>query len=151
MISTQLVQQVYRHAEAASPVECCGYLNDLACYPCRNVWIPTPEPEAAPAAIAYEMAIAETVRLFECVDRCGADRVVIYHSHIDVPPVWSSADERLARWRGKVILPDVRRLIVAVSAGRADSAQVFAFREGAFRCVARFDVLGEMVGPVSHR
>ncbi len=149
MISTQLVQQVYRHAEAASPVECCGYLDDRACYPCRNVWIPTPE--AAPTAKAYEMAVAETVRLFECVDRCGADRVVIYHSHIDAPPDWSSADERLARWRGKVILPEVRRLIVGVSAGRADSAQVFAFREGVFRCVARFDALGEMVEPVSRQ
>ncbi len=149
MIPTHLVQQVYRHAEAAAPLECCGYLDGFACHPCRNVWIPTPE--EVPTGGAYEFSVAETVRLYECVDRYGADRVAIYHSHVDAPPDWSATDERLARWRGRVILPEVKRLIVGVSAGRADAAQVFAYCDGAFRSAGRFDALGELVEPISSR
>jgi len=147
MISPQLVQQVYRHAEAAAPVECCGYLYGRECQPCQNVW--SPPVDGAPGCRGFEFSAADTVRLYECVDRCGSESVVIYHSHIDTSIRWSDADEQQARWQGSVVLPGVRRLIVGVSGGQAVEAQLFEYRGVEFQCVAEFDALGQRVAAVA--
>jgi|GEM_PF-3207562 len=149
MIAPHLVQQVYRHAEAAAPVECCGYLDGQMCHPCENVW--TPPDGGIRGSLGFEFSATDTVRLYESVDRCGSESVLIYHSHVDSSPSWSAADEQQARWQGKVVLTEVRRLIVAVSSGQAVAALLFEYRGGAFQCVAEFDALGQRVGEDASR
>ena len=93
-IPQALVEEMFRHARAAAPEECCGLLGGVgasarSAYPLRNV--------ARDPAVAYEAAPEE---LFEAQRRMrarGETLAAVYHSHPrSTDPAPSRTDVRLA-------------------------------------------------------
>ena len=93
-IPRALVEEMFAHARAAAPEECCGLLGGsgaraLAVYPLRNV--------AARPEVAYEAAPAELFEAQRLMRARGEGLVALYHSHPrSADPAPSAADVRLA-------------------------------------------------------
>jgi len=116
------VAELFGHARAASPDECCGLIGGrgrraLSIYRLRNV--------AVEATIAYE---AEPMDLFAAqrtMRERGEQLVAIYHSHPRaVDPVPSETDVRLAFY------PEALYLIIGLGAEDAPALRAFRLFEG---------------------
>ena len=89
-----LVEEMFAHARACAPEECCGLLGGegssaSSVYPLRNV---APRPE-----VAYEAAPEELFRAQREMRARGESLAAVYHSHPrSADPVPSAADVRLA-------------------------------------------------------
>jgi [CysO sulfur-carrier protein]-S-L-cysteine hydrolase len=117
-IGRPLVAQLYEHARAARPAECCGLLGGcwpevVSVYRLRNV---APDP-----LVAYE---ADPEELFDAQRRmraAGQSLLAIYHSHPRAPdPVPSPADVKLAFYPAAVYL--------IIGFGTDDAPVIRAFR-----------------------
>jgi proteasome lid subunit RPN8/RPN11 len=93
-IPRTLVEEMYAHARACAPEECCGLLGGEArrianVYPLRNV---APQPE-----VAYEAAPEELFAAQRNMRARGETLVGVYHSHPrSKEPAPSRTDVRLA-------------------------------------------------------
>ncbi|MDQ1605559.1 MAG: [CysO sulfur-carrier protein]-S-L-cysteine hydrolase [Actinomycetota bacterium] len=89
-----LVEEMFAHARAASPEECCGLLGGegnraVTVYPLRNV--------APHAEVAYEAAPEELFEAQRSMRARGETLVGVYHSHPrSNDPAPSRTDVRLA-------------------------------------------------------
>ncbi len=150
-ISTALLTEIARHALAAFPAECCGWLSGprggeavTRVRPCRNAQPDGDHPTAAMrgAETAYVIAGEDLLELARTLDGPEPPRV-IYHSHPNGRAYFSATDENVARdpWGDGPMYP-VQQLVVGVLADRAVEAALFAWDDGAGRFVeiARFSV-----------
>lgn len=142
------LRDLYEHARAEFPSECCGYLYGdgptLEVRRCKNRQdqLHALDPEAHPrtAANAYNIGgreLLDLVRSFE------SERpvTVIYHSHPRVGAYFSAEDERAAIAAGY----PVDYLVIDAQEDEIREAALFRRREGeapegegAYVCVARF-------------
>ncbi|HEY0173745.1 MAG TPA: M67 family metallopeptidase [Pyrinomonadaceae bacterium] len=93
-IPRALVEEMFAHARACSPEECCGLLGGgvagaRSAYPLRNV---APRP-----SVAYEAAPEELFEAQRSMRARGESLAAVYHSHPrSAEPEPSPADVRLA-------------------------------------------------------
>ncbi|RMG99227.1 MAG: sulfurylase [Deltaproteobacteria bacterium] len=128
----RVLAEVYDHARAEYPNECCGYLigdgDDVEVVRCTNRQdeLHATDPETFPrtARTAYQIAGRELLALVRSFD---SDRpaTIIYHSHPDVGAYFSEEDTRAALAAGY----PVAYLVVDVRADRVAGAVLFV-REG---------------------
>ena len=151
-IPPALLAEVYRHARAAFPAECCGWLLGprggaavTRVRPCVNAYDAAPaEHPTAPdrsAETAYVIAGADLIELSRSLDGPEPPRV-IYHSHPNGRAYFSDTDRQVAAdpWGEGPAYP-VQQLVVGLDAVRVVEAGLFAWDDGArgFVEVARWD------------
>ena len=146
-IPEELRAQIYAHARAAFPAECCGYLTGPAAggaavdaaVACRNAQAdgvhPT-EPERG-ADAGFVIAGAELLAFARSFDGPRPARVV-YHSHTNGRAYFSAVDQELARGPAY----PVQHLVVGVTAHRVIEAAQLAWSDaaGAYVEIARWSV-----------
>lgn len=148
-IPEALLAEVYAHARAAFPAECCGYLVGPrggdgvdAAVACMNVHAAEPALPGRGDDTAFAIGGAELLAFARSFDSPRPARVV-YHSHTNGRAYFSAADRALAASDAGPIYP-VQHLVVGVTPrGVAEAAQI-AWSEAArdFVEVARWRVLG---------
>jgi [CysO sulfur-carrier protein]-S-L-cysteine hydrolase len=149
-IPDALRAQIYAHARAAFPAECCGYLTGPAASPtvdtavaCRNAQPdgghPT-HPHRGPDT-GFVIAGAELLAFARSFDGPRPARVV-YHSHPNGRAYFSDVDQDLARGPAY----PVQHLVVGVTArGVTEAAQLaWSPAGGAYVEVARWLVAGPL-------
>jgi proteasome lid subunit RPN8/RPN11 len=137
-ISAELLARVVRHACAAFPDECCGYLlgpkgDDCvdALVECRNAQPATAE---RTAETGFAIAGVELLAFARTFDGERPARIV-YHSHTNGRAYFSDLDREVARYA----LYPVQHLVVGVLATGATEAALFAADgSGEFAEVARW-------------
>lgn len=101
-IPRALVEEMFAHARAASPAECCGLLGGSeeraqSVYPLRNV--------APRAEVAYEAAPEELFDAQRRMRERGEQLAAVYHSHPrSAEPAPSATDVRLAFYPSAIYL-----------------------------------------------
>jgi [CysO sulfur-carrier protein]-S-L-cysteine hydrolase len=143
-IPAPLRAQIYAHARAAFPAECCGYLTGRspgdaadAVVPCRNAQPdgahPT-EPHRG-ADTGFVIAGAELLAFARSFDGPRPARVV-YHSHTNGRAYFSAVDQDLARGPAY----PVQHLVVGVTARGVTEAAQLAWSDdaGAYVEIARW-------------
>ena len=150
-IPTELLAEVYRHARAAFPAECCGWLAGpkgggaaTRVRPCENAYDPSAHPSAPDrtAETAYVIAGAELLELGRTLD--GPEPpLVIYHSHPNGRAYFSATDRAVAidPWGDGPMYP-VQQLVVGIDASRVVEAKLFAWDAAARDFVALAELPG---------
>jgi adenylyltransferase/sulfurtransferase len=150
-LPAELLLACYADAERSYPHEACGLLSGPAgCAAvdgrrvCENDQerLHASDPSAYPetARTAYRLRFVDVRWLVESLPSAQPVKV-IYHSHIEVGPEFSRADERAALHDGQPIYP-VAHLVIAVGARGVWGAKLYAFSGGRFACCAEFDGQG---------
>jgi len=141
-IPDALRAQLYAHARAAFPAECCGYLTGPAgavdaAVPCRNA-----QPDGAHpthpdrgADTGFVIAGAELLAFARSFDGPRPARVV-YHSHPNGRAYFSAVDQDLARGPAY----PVQHLVIGVTADRITEAAQLAWSDlsGTYVEIARW-------------
>jgi len=114
---------IVAHARSEFPNECCGLLSgkDLTVadvHRMKNV-------EASP--VLYVMDPREQLRVFDDIDRQGADLVAIYHSHTRSAPYPSATDVRMAFY------PESLYVIVSLQDSQRPTIAAFRIVDGQIR------------------
>lgn len=138
-IPDRVLTEVYAHALAAFPAECCGYLVGAdgvdAAVPCTNAQAtgahPT-HPERG-ADTGFVIAGAELLAFARAFDGERPPRVV-YHSHTNGRAYFSSVDQDLAAGPAY----PVQHLVVGVAGGRVTEAALFAWSGTTYAEIARW-------------
>lgn len=89
------------------------------------------------ASVAFLFSPDDAIALAEA----WHDRIpglAIYHSHPDGPATWSREDDRLARYLGRPLYPDVARIVIGCERGTPFSVRQYEFLNGRFRCTAEY-------------
>lgn len=139
-IPAGLLAEVYRHARAAFPAECCGWLAGprggdavTRMRPCHNAYDPAAHPTAADrtAETAYVIAGDDLLALNRELDGSEPPRV-IYHSHPNGRAYFSDTDRTAATdpWGEGPAYP-VQQLVVGIDAARVVEAKLFAWDDEA--------------------
>ncbi|HEV2864637.1 MAG TPA: M67 family metallopeptidase [Pyrinomonadaceae bacterium] len=129
-VGTALVGQMFEHASAAVPEECCGLLGGrgaeaASVYPLRNV--------AEDARAAYEASPEELFAAQREMRARGETLLAIYHSHPrSADPAPSDTDVRLAFYPSAVYLiigfgadgPVLRAFRISEAEGRWERAAI---------------------------
>ena len=129
-IPDALRTQIYAHARAAFPAECCGYLTGPApgaadaLIACRNAQPDGVHPTAPDrdAATGFVITGAELYAFAQSFDGPRPARVV-YHSHTNGQAYFSAVDQELARGPAY----PVQHLVVGVTARGPIEAAQFAW------------------------
>jgi [CysO sulfur-carrier protein]-S-L-cysteine hydrolase len=145
-----ILAEVFRHARAAFPAECCGWLAGrraaaavTRARPCRNAQPDGDHPTAADrgAETAYVIAGEDLLELARALDGPEPPQV-IYHSHPNGHAYFSATDAKVATdpWGEGPMYP-VQQLVVGIDAARVIEAKLFAWddAERGFIEVARFE------------
>jgi proteasome lid subunit RPN8/RPN11 len=109
LIAPDLLAQVYEHARAAFPLECCGYLTDTRIVRCTNV-------DASPTRFA--IGGAELLAFARSFDGPEPARI-LYHSHTNGRAYVSATD------RAEAGAYPVRHLVVGITATGVVEAALF--------------------------
>jgi len=132
MIPERVLAQIYAHARAAYPEECCGFLygqpiDQAQPVENRQNELHRLDPERFPrdAGTAYNMAVGD-IRVLEKSLRSARPVRVIYHSHCEVGAYFSDEDKRAATWDGEPLYP-VDHLVVDVRQEGVRGAKLFRF------------------------
>jgi proteasome lid subunit RPN8/RPN11 len=145
-IPDALRAQIYAHARAAFPAECCGYLTGPAAggavdaaVTCRNAQpdgVHPTEPDRG-ADAGFVISGAELLAFARSFDGPRPARVV-YHSHTNGRAYFSAVDQELARGPAY----PVQHLVVGVTAHRVTEAAQLAWSDdtGAYVEIARWSV-----------
>lgn len=140
-IPDEIRAQVYVHALAAFPAECCGYLVGpragaidaaVACTNAQDQGAHPTHPERG-ADTGFVIAGAELLAFARAFDGDRPPRVV-YHSHTNGRAYFSSVDQDLASGPAY----PVQHLVVGVADGRVTEAALFAWSDTAYVEVARW-------------
>jgi proteasome lid subunit RPN8/RPN11 len=148
-IPDEVLAEVYAHARAAFPAECCGWLAGprgasrvTRARRCHNAYEPSAHPTAGDrtAETAYVIAGDDLLTLSRELDGPEPPRV-IYHSHPNGRAYFSDTDRRVAAdpWGEGPMLP-VQQLVVGIDAERVVEAAMFAWDAdaGGFVEIARW-------------
>ncbi len=113
-ISAPLLDEIYAHARAAFPSECCGYVTDDAVVRCQNA-----EPNAPERGFAIDgRELFDFARSFES-ERPAR---IVYHSHPNGRAYFSDTDRAMAITAAY----PVQHLVVGVMADGVTEAAQFA-------------------------
>jgi proteasome lid subunit RPN8/RPN11 len=148
-ISAELLTEVYQHARAAFPAECCGWLlgprhasHVERVRPCRNAQEDGEHPTAKErsAETAYVIAGEDLLELSRSLEGPTPPRI-IYHSHPNGRAYFSTTDQAVATdpWGEGPMFPTLQ-LVVGIDAERVVEAKLFGWdeRTRAFVEVASF-------------
>lgn len=148
-LTPAILEQVFRHALAEFPGECCGMIfrsgRVLACRNAQDDYH-AEDPDAFPrtSADGWCFAPEDQFRLARSFD--SDDPVtVVYHSHPNGDARFSAADRRGAAVDSGPIYPDLAYLVVACTPDGVTAARLYAFRSGDYRRVCEIPT-----PPVSH-
>ena len=131
-LTREHLNEIYDHARAAWPEECCGYVAPGgAVVRCTNVAsdLHRRDPDGNPrdGRTAYVIAAREQLAL----DRALGAGGVIYHSHCEFGSYFSDTDVARATFDGEPIYPGVEYLVVSVVQREIKDARQFAWSDGA--------------------
>jgi [CysO sulfur-carrier protein]-S-L-cysteine hydrolase len=148
-IPRSLLEQVYREARRAFPLECCGWLagareaagvSELRACANQQAGGQHPTAPARGSETAYVIAGDDLLALVRSLDSERPARV-IYHSHPNGRAYLSDTDREVATspWGDGPAYP-VQQLVVGLDDGAVREAALFAWSDGsgAFVEVARF-------------
>jgi proteasome lid subunit RPN8/RPN11 len=139
VIADALLAEVYAHARATFPAECCGYLTATAVVRCTNAQ-PTGAHPIAPergADTGFVIAGAELLAFARAFDSAEPP-LVVYHSHTNGRAYFSSVDQAMADGPAY----PVEHLVVGVTADGLTEAAQFAWSasERAYVEIARWRI-----------
>jgi [CysO sulfur-carrier protein]-S-L-cysteine hydrolase len=148
-IPRSLLEQVYREARRAFPLECCGWLagareaagvSELRACANQQSGGQHPTAPARGSETAYVIAGDDLLALVRSLDSERPARI-IYHSHPNGRAYLSDTDREVATspWGDGPAYP-VQQLVVGLDQGAVREAALFAWsdRSGSFVEVARF-------------
>ncbi len=148
-IKAEILRCLFEHAEQEAPRECCGLLIGSAenrvvheMRPSTNRWQQSPESRStflsSEARNRFMMAPQDVIFLARSL-MTSRPVLGVYHSHIDLPAIFSAIDRKEALFGGQPLYP-VSHLILEVRRGRAVAARLFEFQDGIgdFHCTALF-------------
>jgi adenylyltransferase/sulfurtransferase len=149
VIPEAILREIYAHARATYPEECCGFLlgpagadavDETRRVQNRQNELHATDPAQFPrdARTAYNMG-ARDIQSLEKSLRSERRVRVIYHSHCEVGAYFSAEDRRAATWEGEPLFP-VDYLVVDVRGDGVRGAKLFRFdaAAGDFLEVATF-------------
>ncbi len=145
-IPHELREQIYAHARASFPAECCGYLlgpageaNVDTAVECRNAQLDGDHPTQPQrgAETGFVIAGGELLRFARSFDGLRPARIV-YHSHTNGRAYFSEVDRALANGPAY----PVQHLVIGVTADGVTEAAQFAWSAtaGDHVEIARWDV-----------
>jgi adenylyltransferase/sulfurtransferase len=128
VISDPVLAQVYAHARAAFPAECCGYVRAgdevVACTNAQEAGENPFAPDRG-ADSGFAIAGAELLAFARTFDS-SRPALIVYHSHPNGRAYFSAVDRAAAASAAGSVYP-VQHLVVGVSAGGVTEAAVFAW------------------------
>ena len=136
-ISPDLLAQVYAHARADFPAECCGYLTATRVVRCRNAQADGEHPIAPDrgADTGFVIAGAELFAFARAFDTADPP-LVVYHSHTNGRAYFSRVDQAMAAGPAY----PVEHLVVGITAEGLTEAAQFAWSGAAYVEVARWSI-----------
>ena len=141
-IPSDLLREIYAHAEKEYPEECCGFIlgprtaaGELdRARACRNAQdeYHTREPRNFPrtARTAFFMDPRDLLAVQKEARARDGEIRVIYHSHIDAAAYFSGEDKRMAAPDGSPAWPGVYYLVISVMKGKATESRLFSWDTG---------------------
>lgn len=141
MLHREVIETIYRHAEATYPEECCGFIFADSNVHCgKNIQNQlnrlAPGVYQRSASSGYTLSIDDTLLLNRSLHSENPARI-IYHSHPDVGAYFSREDEDKALFMGQPIYP-VAYLVIDVRSGKAKGAKLFEWNAEKFVCSQEF-------------
>lgn len=130
MSGDQLLE-IYRHARAAFPRECCGWLTARTVRPARNAQEDGEHPTAADrtAETAYVISGEDLLALNRAF-KSDDPPLIIYHSHPNGRAYFSATDQAVATdpWGEGPMYP-VEQLVVGIDGERVVEAALFGWSD----------------------
>ncbi len=122
MLKPETLNNIYSHAIAEYPDECCGIVtgnrNNQGVHRCKNMQdiLHGEDPEKHPrnARTAYFIDRKEADRIFSDAKRNGEEVIAFYHSHTDNPAFFSDLDKEVQTVFGEPEFPDAIHIVVSV-------------------------------------
>jgi proteasome lid subunit RPN8/RPN11 len=131
--------ELRRHAEAAYPEECCGFVRRSgAVHRAANVQGTEPAIAGRSAERAFTLGARDLLAL-NASFRGSDPATCFYHSHPDAGAYFSATDRREALYAGRPKYP-VAHLVISVLGGRSVEAALFDWDGTDFECVGRADL-----------
>jgi drug/metabolite transporter (DMT)-like permease/proteasome lid subunit RPN8/RPN11 len=118
------LDEIYRHASAAYPAECCGFVTDSGVQRCVNTVEDSTASDRTRGS-GFAFGAPDLLRLARSFDSDAPARFV-YHSHPDVGAYFSEEDGRFAVVDGEPVYP-VDHLVVDATAEGVRGSRLFAF------------------------
>jgi proteasome lid subunit RPN8/RPN11 len=125
MLAPGAIEEIYRHAKADYPSECCGIVTGTGTiqrvHRCRNrqdeLHARDPEQHPRTSREAYDIDRSEMERIFADAAASGEDVLAFYHSHIDCGAYFSQMDKDVQTVFGEPEFPEAVHVVVAVYQG----------------------------------
>ena len=132
-LAAETLRELYAHARAAYPDECCGIVLRRAgsevVRKIRNVQDAMHARDAVryprTARVAYYMDGKELLEVMRETDEDGWEIAAFYHSHPDHASYFSDEDRERALFDGEPLYPETAYVIVALDAGAIREAKAF--------------------------
>jgi proteasome lid subunit RPN8/RPN11 len=131
MISPAQLAELYAHARAEFPRECCGYVTDVVVR-CTNAW----DASTRSRETAFAIDGAELVAFARTFGTASPARIV-YHSHTNGRAYFSGMDRAIAVVDGAPTYP-VDHVVIGIDATRITEAARFAWDGADYTEVARW-------------
>jgi len=140
LVDSSKLEEIYRHAEATYPYECCGIItgpkdqDTWAVHRITNIQDDlhreNPEKYRRDARIAYYMEPQEMLQVFQQADALGEEIKGFYHSHPDHEAYFSEEDKfiALSGWE-EPAYPGAFYMVVSVYEGKVKNARIFIWDE----------------------
>lgn len=133
--AVRTLEEIYRHAVASYPAECCGFVRDDSMTRCLNAMdqLSARRPQDFDRSVrtGYAFGLPDLRDLAESFDSPSPVRLV-YHSHPDVGAYFSDEDARNAVVDGQPVYP-VRHLVVDAAADGVRGSRLYEFSPAAGR------------------
>jgi len=129
MFDDHIWDEMFKHAKADYPAECCGIITTdanghLTVHSCENIQdkLHAADPQTHPrtSKLAYRMDDMQVMRIQQAAESGGGQMVAIYHSHIDVDAYFSEEDQNAAMFFGEPAYPGVVYPVIPVKDGQVD-------------------------------
>ncbi|HWP48471.1 MAG TPA: M67 family metallopeptidase [Candidatus Limnocylindrales bacterium] len=140
-IQRSKLEEIYQHAEATYPEECCGIITGPKDQDIWRVYRITniqnelhrkdPNKYKRDARIAYYMEPQEMMRVFQQAEEQKEEIKGFYHSHPEHEAYFSQEDKYMAlsgEW-GEPMYPDAFHMVVSVYGGKVKNARIFIWDE----------------------
>jgi proteasome lid subunit RPN8/RPN11 len=138
ILSTDVLIQIYNHAQHFYPDECCGLLLKQGVRPCTNILkdLHKADPSTYPRSAAEGFVFSSEDALFLSKNINSDNPVkIIYHSHPDVGAYFSDEDKQNALFDGEPIYP-VDHLVIDVQTSGVNCSKLFRFINGDYELIA---------------
>ena len=121
-MNKETLNQIYRHAIAEYPDECCGIVtgikNTQRVHFCKNIQniLHSENPERYPrnARTAYYIDRKEAEKIFSDAKNNKEEVIAFYHSHTNNPAFFSDTDKEVQTVFGEPEFPDAIHIVVSV-------------------------------------